>query len=143
MTHIYNTITECVPKHNSISNFVLTKQNRSCSGFLISTTGLNKVSFHSPFPQCFRQKESLGLIVYIYKLWRLKSYTLFDNYRQIDIFKHILHALGKKVFILTNVVFFLFQKFCMVLRTYFLFVLYNPWANIVLKITSSAAENFK
>lgn len=50
---------------------------------------------------------------------------------------------GKKVFILTNVVFFLFQKFCMVLRTYFLFVLYNPWANIVLKITSSAAENFK
>lgn len=63
--------------------------------------------------------------------------------RQIDIFKYILHALGKKVFILTNVVFFLFQKFCMVLRTYFLFVLYNPWANIVLKITSSAAENFK
>lgn len=77
-----------------------------------------------------------------YKL-RIKSYTLFDNYRQIDIFKHILHALGEKVFILTNVVFFLFQKFCMVLRTYFLFVLYNPWANIVLKITSSAAENFK
>lgn len=72
------------------------------------------------------------------------SYTLFDNYRQIDIFKHILHVLGKKVFILTNVVFFLCQKwFGMVLRTYFLFVLYNPWANIVLKITSSAAENFK